>query len=89
MEAPVAIPIGTILALLVGLMAMADDLDRDRAFYPRVTIIVASYYVLFAVMGASTETLLMELLVGAGFVIAAAAYLAWLLRSGRNREAAP
>jgi len=25
-------------------------LDRDRAFYPVVTIVIATYYVLFAVM---------------------------------------
>jgi hypothetical protein len=45
--------IGVILALAVGLLATKVSLDRDRAFYPVVTIVVASYYALFAVMGAS------------------------------------
>lgn len=99
-------------------------------------IVIASYYALFAVMGASTQALIVESLVGAGFLLAAvfgfrstlwivvaalaahgifdlthgavifnpgvppwwpefcltydltaAAYLAWLLKSGRIRAA--
>jgi hypothetical protein len=64
--------IGVLLAFAVGLFATAVGLDRDRAFYPTVTIVVASYYVLFAVMGASTETLVLESSAGAVFVAAAA-----------------
>ncbi|HEX7060514.1 MAG TPA: hypothetical protein VF200_01005 [Woeseiaceae bacterium] len=52
--------IGAILALGVGLFATFVGLDRDRAFYPVVTMVVASYYALFAVMGGSTEALLAE-----------------------------
>ena len=66
-----ALLVGTLLALAVGLMATAVGLDRDRAFYPTVTIVVASYYALFAVMGASTRALLLESLVGAAFVAVA------------------
>jgi hypothetical protein len=117
-------------------MATAFGLDRDRAFYPTVTIVIASYYALFAVMGASTHALVLESLVGTVFLavavsgfrsslwvvvvalaahgifdlahgrvisnpgvpswwpqfclsydVTAAAYLAWLLRSGRIRAA--
>jgi len=39
--------------------------DRDRSFYPTVLIVVASYYVLFAVMGG--QALGVELAVAAGF----------------------
>ena len=67
-----ALAIGALLALAVGLFGTALRLDRDRAFYPTVTIIVASYYVLFAVMGASSHTLILELIAGGGFVLAAA-----------------
>jgi hypothetical protein len=44
-------------------------LDRERAFYPTVLIVIASYYVLFAVMGASLRTLLIEILVASGFLL--------------------
>jgi hypothetical protein len=111
-------------------------LDRDRAFYPVVMIVIALLYSLFAVMGASTHALILESLVGALFIavaatgfrrslwivavalaahgifdlthaslisnpgvpdwwpefclsydVTAAAYLAWLLKSGRIRAA--
>jgi len=133
----VALLVGVVLALAVGLFATVVGLDRDRAFYPTVTIVVASLYALFAVMGASTDALLLESIVGAAFLVAAvsgfrsslwvvvlalaahgvfdlgharvisnpgvpawwpafcmaydvtaAAYLAWLLRSGRTRAGA-
>lgn len=68
-----ALLVGAILAFTVGLMATAVGLDRDRAFYPTVTIVIASYYALFAVMGASTHTLLLESLVGSAFLAVAVA----------------
>ena len=132
-----ALLIGAFLAFAVGLLATASGLDRDRAFYPTVTIVIAFLYALFAVMGASTHALVLESLAGAVFLaaavagfrsslwivvvalaahvifdlshgrviatpgvpswwpafcltydITAAAYLAWLLRSGRIRAAA-
>ncbi len=45
-----ALLVGALLAFAVGLLATAIGLDRDRAFYPTVTIVIASYYALFAVM---------------------------------------
>jgi hypothetical protein len=48
-------------------------LDRDRAFYPTVLIVVASYYVLFAAVGGTTRTVLIELIPTAAFVVAAVA----------------
>ncbi len=47
------------------------ELDRDRAFYTTVVIVVASYYVLFAVMGGTTHALLVELGVMMAFLIVA------------------
>ena len=52
-------------------------MDRDRALYPTVTIVVGSYYALFAVMGASTQTLVVESLVGVVFL----ALAVWGFRS--------
>lgn len=63
--------VGVVLALAVGVMATTVGLDRDRAFYPTVTIVIASYYVLFAVMGASTQILVLEVLLGLVFLAAA------------------
>jgi hypothetical protein len=74
-----ALLIGAFLAFAVGLFATGTGLDRDRAFYPTVTIVIAFYYVLFAVMGASTNALVLESLAGAVFVAAAVAGFRWSL----------
>jgi hypothetical protein len=63
--------VGALLALAVGGMATRLRLDRDRAFYPTVLIIVASYYALFAVMGGSIHALLVESVAIAVFLAAA------------------
>jgi hypothetical protein len=52
--------IGTILALVTAGFAKLSGFDRDGAFYPTVLIITATYYVLFAVIGASRQTLIVE-----------------------------
>ena len=131
-----ALLVGLALAICVGAFATTVGLDRDRAFYPTVTIVIASLYVLFAVMGESAHALVVELVICVAFVtaavvgfkrslwvvvaalaihgaqdvvhlslvenpgvplwwpafcgmydIAAAAYLAWIIRSGRIRAA--
>ena len=66
-----ALVVGALLAIVVGLFATGIGLDRDRAFYPVVTIVIASYYALFAVMGASAHALVLESLVGTVFLAAA------------------
>lgn len=64
--------VGLVLAICVGMFATVVGLDRDRAFYPTVTIVIASLYVLFAVMAGSTPALLSELIMGGAFIVAAA-----------------
>lgn len=74
--------IGIALALIVGLAASRIGFDRDRAFYPTVMIVIASYYLLFAVQGASTGALLQEGLATIPFLFAALAgfrYSLWLV----------
>jgi hypothetical protein len=66
-----ALLIGALLAVAAGLLARVSGLDRDRAFYPTVAIVVASYYCLFAVMGASTRALVLESVVAGAFVAVA------------------
>ena len=63
--------IGIVLALAVSTYATLLQLDRDRAFYPTVLIVIAAYYVLFAAMGGSGRVMIIELLVAAVFVVAA------------------
>ncbi len=63
--------IGIALALIVVFFARATGLDRDRAFYPTLVIVVASYYVLFAVMGGSGRVLSIESIATGGFVLLA------------------
>jgi hypothetical protein len=57
--------------LAVAGLATVVGFDRERAFYPTIMIVIASYYVLFAVMGASTHTLTIEIVVASGFLLAA------------------
>lgn len=62
---------GIVLALTVSGFATLVGLDRDRAFYPTVLVVIASYYVLFAVMGGSGHALAVETLVMTGFLLVA------------------
>ena len=71
--------IGVILALAVGLMGTVVGLDRDRAFYPTVMIVIAAYYALFALMGATAPVLVLEVLAGAVFLAAAVTGFRWSL----------
>ena len=64
--------IGLVLSLAVAGIATIIGLDRERAFYPTVLIVIASYYVLFAVMGRSGRALMAELIVASGFLLVAA-----------------
>lgn len=65
--------IGILLSVVVSVFARLAGLDRDRAFYPTVVIVVAHYYVLFAVMGGTTHALLIELGLMAAFLVVALA----------------
>jgi hypothetical protein len=55
--------------LAVAGLAIIIGLDREPAFYPTVLIVVASYYVLFALMEASGRALVIEIVVASGFVL--------------------
>jgi hypothetical protein len=43
--------IGVILGLAIAAVATGIGFARDRSFYPTVLIVIATYYVLFSVMG--------------------------------------
>ncbi len=62
--------IGAVLALTVSLLATWVGFDRDRAFYPTVLVVIASYYGLFAVMGGSVSALAAEVVAMGVFLLA-------------------
>jgi len=77
--------IGVILALFVALYARFVRLDRQRAFYSAVLIVVATYYALFAVLGGSVPALLRESIAIAAFLTLAALgfrLTPWILVAG-------
>ena len=59
--------IGLVLSLGVAVFARVVGLDRDRAFYPTVLIVVGSLYILFAAMTGSVQTVVAESFVAAAF----------------------
>src|SRR4051812_28331515 len=63
--------IGLFLALGISVGATIVGFDRERSFYPTLLIVIALLYGLFAILGASTHALVLELMPGALFVIAA------------------
>ncbi|MFZ1702040.1 MAG: hypothetical protein WBO10_11690 [Pyrinomonadaceae bacterium] len=60
--------IGIALGLVIGLSMSLVGMDRDRALYPAMMIVIALLYILFAVMGGSTQALLIESTVAAIFI---------------------
>ncbi len=65
--------IGIVVSAGVAVFARYVGLDRDRAFYPTVMIVIAAYYVLFAAMSGSVQTVVIESAVMTLFVVAAVA----------------
>lgn len=71
--------IGIMLALGVGMFASAVGFDRSRVFYPVLLMVIASYYLLFAVMGRSVSATVLEAWVLCGFVALSVAGFKWNL----------
>jgi len=63
--------VGIVLSIGVAVLARSVGFDRDRAFYPTVMIVIASYYVLFAAMSGSVQMVLLESIVMIVFAVAA------------------
>lgn len=63
--------VGILLAIAGIGLAAATGLARERSFYSTIMIWIASNYVLFALMGGSHRTLILESLLAAGFMVAA------------------
>jgi hypothetical protein len=52
--------IGAALAALTVALARLSGFDRERAFFPMLLMVIATYYVLFAAMSPSSPPLLPE-----------------------------
>jgi len=77
--------VGAALAFAIALFAFLLGLDRERAFYTTVLIVVASYYDLFAAMAGSGRALVAETAVFAAFLALACAGFRrtmWLVAAG-------
>ena len=71
--------IGVTLSLAVAALAAIVGFDRERAYYPTVMIVIAAYYVLFAAMGASGRTVILEIIAGSVFLLMAVVGYKWNL----------
>jgi hypothetical protein len=69
--------IGIVASVGVAVFARLVGFDRDRAFYPTVLIVVASYYLLFAAMSGSVHAVLVESAVMTLFAAAAVVGFKW------------
>lgn len=78
--------LGALLGVVVGGFAWKIGFDRDRAFYPTVLIVIASYYSLFAIMGETrSAVLLVEITFGFWFLVLAVMGFRtsmWLIAAG-------
>lgn len=63
--------VGISLAIGVSLFGTFTGFDRDRSFYPVMTVAIASIYELFSVMGGSTHALSLETIGFCAFALAA------------------
>lgn len=61
------IAIGALLALGACGLGIVAGFERDRAFYPVMLIVIASYYDLFAVIGGDRGVLCVEIAISLGF----------------------
>jgi hypothetical protein len=55
-----ALLIGVVLALVLGIFGSVVGFDRDRSYYATVLAVIGLLYGLWAVMSGSTTTLLLE-----------------------------
>jgi hypothetical protein len=67
----VALVVGLVLPLVIGVFGTRTGLDRDRAFYPVVMIVIALLYVLYAAIGNSSQALVVDGMIALAFIAAA------------------
>lgn len=65
--------IGSLFGIATGVLTSLIGMDRDRSLYPAIMIVIALLYCLFAVLGGSTQALMLESAVGVIFIASAVA----------------
>ncbi len=65
--------IGLLLAAASCGAARLVGFDRERVFYPTMLVVIATYYILFAVMGGGGQALWIEAMIAGAFIGAAIA----------------
>ena len=63
--------VGIFLAVVVAVIGNMTRFDQERSFYSTVLIVIASYYVLFAIQGESTDALVREIVIALAFLTVA------------------
>jgi hypothetical protein len=79
------IVVGVLLAIAIAALAKFTRSDEERSFYSTVLVIIASYYVLFAVLSGSSHALVWELVIAVVFstvAIIGALFLPTLVGTG-------
>lgn len=80
---------GAVLAAVMAVSARLAGFDRERAFFPLLLVVIATYYIVFAAMSGSSAPLLLDGGWAALFpAVAVAGYLSNLLLSRRHKPAA-
>ncbi len=62
---------GIIVAIIIAALASILGFDKDKSFYPVILIIIAVFYVLFAIMSGSIDTIIRESVIAFVFIIVA------------------
>lgn len=64
---PLAASVGVVLAIVIGALAALVGFSRERGFYPLMMIVIASYYVLFALLAGTVQVHLGEIAAALAF----------------------
>ena len=67
----IAFIIGAALAVALSIFGKLTGYEKDRSFFSTLLIVIASYYLLFAVLDGSVSTILIEIAVAAFFYLLA------------------
>ncbi len=63
--------VGALIAVAVAALGRVTRFDQDRSFYSTILVIIASYYILFAILGDSTNALVGETAIATIFSVVA------------------
>ena len=62
---------GVGLAVVLAVFGKLTGYEKDKSFFPTLLIVIASYYMLFAILDGSVSTILIEIAVASIFIVIA------------------